>query len=152
MLRQFDQAGSSRSLLKWVGGLEKKIFGRKFNGLYEMSDEEAKKKKFAGNVSLYYFKEMGLKTADEYLKENTKPVLIMQGGRDFQVLADDDFAKFKELLSDRENTVFKLYPELNHLFVPAIYDDILKATKDYSVERHIGEDVIGDIASFVLEH
>jgi hypothetical protein len=35
--------------------------------------------------------------------------------------------------------------------VDALYDDILKASKEYGVERHIGEDVIGDIAAFVLE-
>ena len=72
-----------------------------------------------------------------------------RSGRDFQVLPEDDFAGFREQLAGRENTVFRLYPDLNHLFVPAIYDDILKASKDYSIERHIGEDVIGDIAGFI---
>lgn len=152
VLRQLTQAGSSKSIMKWVVGLEYKIFAKKFDGLYRISDEEAKKKKYAGNVSLYYFKEMGQKTAADYLLENKKPVLIMQGGRDFQVLAEDDYKKFRELLAGRENTVFKLYPGLNHCFVPAIYDDILKAAKEYKAERHIGEDVIGDIAAFVLEN
>ncbi len=116
-----------------------------------MSDDEAKKKKFAGNLSLYYFKEMGQKTAADYLLESSKPVLILQGGRDFQVLAEDDYRRFQELLSGRENIRFRLYPELNHAFVEAIYDDILKASKEYRVERHIGETVIGDIASFILD-
>ena len=84
------------------------------------------------------------------MMDTDKPALIMQGGRDFQVLAADDFERFRELLSDRKNTVFKLYPALNHVFVNAIYDDILKASKEYRVERHIGEDVICDIASFIL--
>ena len=148
VLRQLKQ-GASNPAFRWVLGLEYKIFAKKFAGLYEMSDEEAKKKKFAGSLTLYYFKEMGQKTAADYLLESTKPALIMQGSRDFQVLAGDDFAKFKELLSGRENTVFKLYPGLNHCFVEAIYDDILKASKEYSKERHIGEEVIGDIAAFI---
>ncbi len=151
VLRQFRQAADSRSLLRWIVKLEDRIFSRKFDGLYQMSDEKAKKKKFAGNVSLYYFKEMGLKTAGDYLAESRKPVLIMQGGKDFQVLADEDFRKFQEILADRPDTVFKIYPDLNHAFVEGIYDDILKASKEYGVERHIGEDVIGDIAAFVLE-
>ena len=121
-----------------------------FRGLYEMSDEEAKKKKFAGNLSLYYFKEMGKKTAADYLRESRKPVLILQGGKDFQVLADRDFRKFRKLLADRENTRFKLYPELNHCFVKGIYNDILKASKEYNVEQHIPEEVIGEIAEFVF--
>lgn len=96
-----------------------------------------------------YFKEMGQKTAADYLLKSEKPVLIMQGGRDFQVLADDDYQKFKELLAERSNTFYKLYPQLNHVFVDAIYDDISKAAKEYSAERHIGEEVITDIASFI---
>ena len=114
-----------------------------------MSDEEAKKKKFAGNLTLYYFKEMGQKTAADYLLASPKPVLILQGGKDFQVLAKRDYRKFKKLLAGRENTHYKLYPELNHVFVKGIYNDILKASKEYSVEQHIGEDVIGDIADFI---
>ena len=149
VLRQLKQAGNSNSLMKWIVNLEYKIFAKKFKGLYQMSDAEAMKKKYAGNVSLYYFKEMGLKTADQYLMENSKPVLIMQGGMDFQVLADDDFRKFKELLKDRENTVYKYYPELNHVFVKGIYNDILKASKEYSVEQHIPEEVVQDIADFI---
>ena len=92
---------------------------------------------------------MGQKTAADYLLQSDKPVLIMQGGRDFQVLADEDYQKFKELLAERSNTFYKLYPQLNHVFVDAIYDDIGKAAKEYSTERHIGEEVITDIASFI---
>ena len=149
VIRQLNQGKGTNLLLGLVSRLEGKYFARKFNGLYELSDEEAKKKKFAGNITLYYFKEMGQKTASDYLLESSKPVLIMQGGRDFQVLADDDFKAFKEQLAGRGNITYKLYPELNHCFVPAIYDDILKASKEYSVERHIGEDVIADIAEFI---
>ena len=152
VVRQLKQAGESRSVMRLIASAEDKLFSKKFNGLYQMSDEEAQKKKFAGGTTLYYFKEMGKKTAADYLLENEKPVLIMQGGKDYQALAEDDFVKFRELLADRRNTFYKLYPELNHVFVDAIYDDILKATKDYSRERHIGDEVIDDIASFVREH
>ncbi len=148
MVKQLDRA-QGNSLLGRVVKLENKIFSKKSNGLYEMSDEAAKKKKFAGSLTLYYFKEMGRKTAADYLAESDKPVLIMQGERDFQVLAEDDFKAFGERLAGRENTVFRLYPGLNHLFVTAVSDNILKATKEYSTERHIGDEVIDDIAQFV---
>ncbi len=150
VLRQLRQAAGN-SVMGRIVGLEHLIYAKKFSGLYEMPDEEAKKKKFAGNLSLYYFKEMGQKTTAAYLAESRKPVLILQGEKDFQVLAQDDFKKLRELLADRENTVFRLYPALNHLFVPAVYNSILKAAKDYGIERHIGEDVIRDIASFIRE-
>ena len=152
VLRQLKQAGNTKSLMKWVVDLEYKIYARRFENLYSISDEEAMKKKFAGNMTLYYFKEMGKKTADQYLLENEKPVLIMQGGMDFQALAEEDFKAFKELLAERNNTEFRLYPQLNHAFVKGIYTDILKASKEYSVERHIQDDVIQDIADFINKH
>ena len=76
----------------------------------------------------------------------------MQGEKDFQVLADTDFKGFQEILKDKENIKYKLYPGLNHLLVQAIYDDILKASKEYSIERHIGDEVIRDIADFIKEN
>ncbi len=149
VVRQLGQAEGSNPIIKGIVGLERKIYAGKFEGLYQMSDEEAKKKKFAGSTTLYYFKEMGLKTAVDYLLESSKPVLIMQGGKDFQCLADVDFKGFQDQLAGRENTEYKLYPYLNHCFVTALYDDITKASKEYSLERHIGEDVFRDIAGFI---
>ncbi|MBO4819260.1 MAG: alpha/beta fold hydrolase [Firmicutes bacterium] len=153
VVRQLKQTSKSgNSLMKWIVGLEDKMYSKKFDNLYELSDEEAKNKKFAGGITLYYFKEMGQKTAADYLLENEKPCLIMQGEKDFQVLANDDFKEFKELLAKRQHTVFKLYPDLNHVFVKAIYSDILKASKEYGTERHIGENVIDDISKFIWKN
>ena len=149
VLRQLKQAGRGRSILNWIVRMEYRFYRRKFQGLYEMTDGEAKKKKFAGNMTLYYFKEMGQKTAAGYLLESSKPAFILQGGKDFQVLAGRDYRMFKKLLAGRPNTSYKLYPDLNHIFVKGIYDDILKASKEYKVERHIPEEVIGDIAAFI---
>ena len=149
VVNQLRRSGDGNPLLKMIVSLEYKIFAKKFDGLYEMNDDEAKRKKFAGGLTLYYFKEMGKKTAAEYLLESDKPVLIMQGEKDFQVLADDDYKKFTELLSGRDNTVFKLYPGLNHCFTEALYTSVLKASKEYGTERHIGARVIDDIAGFV---
>ncbi len=149
VLRQLKQANYRNPLLKRIIAMESRIYTRKFSNLYQLNDEEAKKKKFAGNLSLYYFKEMGQKTASDYLMENKKPVLILQGGRDFQVLANEDYRRFQEDLSERKNTSFKLYPELNHCFVQAIQDDITKVSKEYGTERHIGDEVIKEIADFI---
>ena len=149
VLRQLKQGQSAKPPLRWIIKHQYRKYERLFTGLYQMSDEEARKKKFAGSISLYYFKEMGRKTAGDYLLESRKPVLIMQGGRDFQVLVQDDFLAFQRILQGKDNVEYKLYPDLNHCFVPAIYDDILKASKDYRIERHIGSDVIGDIAAFI---
>lgn len=150
VVRQLKQAGQSKGkLMKAVVSLEDRIYSKKFDGLYDMPDETAKKKKFAGSLTLYYFKEMGKKTAADYLLETEKPALIMQGGMDFQCLASEDYEMFRQLLKDRKNTEFRLYEKLNHLFVKGIYNDILKAGKEYRTEQHIGADVIDDIAAFI---
>ena len=152
MLRQFRQAKESGSfLVRTAGTIEDRMFGKKFDGLYEMPDDEARRAQFAGGVTLYYFKEMGAKTTADYLLESEKPVLIMQGGMDFQVLASEDYELFRELLASRPNVEWKLYEDLNHLFVKGIYRDIAKASKEYKVERHIGPEVIDDIARFIHE-
>ena len=150
VIRQLKQAENGNPLVKWIIKRQSIKYTQKFANLYQMSDEEAKKTKFAGNVSLYYFKEMGEKTAVDYLLLHEKPTLIMQGERDFQVLHQQDFAGFKEMLQARPNTHFKLYPNLNHVFVDAIYDDIMKASKEYKVERHIGKEVMADITEFIF--
>ena len=149
VLRQMKQAGGEGGLIGAVAKLEDRMFGKKFDGLYEMPDEEAKKKTFAGGLTLWYFKEMGQKTAADYLDETETPVLILQGGKDFQVLAAEDFVRFQELLKDRPNVEYKLYDGLNHLFVKGVYNDIRRAGKEYKTEQHIGPEVLDDIASFI---
>ena len=152
MVRQLRQAGQKGGLLGAVIRLEEKIYAKKLQGLDEMPEEEAKRKKFAGSTTLWYFKEMGRKTAADYLRDSEKPVLILQGGMDFQVLPEEDYAGFQAQLLGRANTEFRLYPELNHAFVKGMYNDILKARKEYSAERHIGPEVLDDIAGFILRN
>ena len=127
----------------------KKLNGT-FDGLYEMSDEEAKAKKMGGGVTLYYFKEMGEPPVEFYLRSLTKPILVMQGEADFQVSADTDFRLYKEILADHPDASCILYENLNHAFVPSVYGSISKAKQEYSIEQHIGENVIADIARWIL--
>ncbi|MBQ3385561.1 MAG: alpha/beta fold hydrolase [Erysipelotrichaceae bacterium] len=150
VVRQLKQAGNSGGfLMRKIVELESKVYAKRFDNLYTMPEEEARKKKFAGNLSLYYFREMGAKTAGDYLLESDKPVMIMQGGKDFQVLKDVDFEGFKQILKEKNNVTYKLYDELNHVFVKGIYNDITKASKEYSVPQHVDVRVIKDIAAFI---
>jgi len=138
------------SFLRKLVGKQARKLNDLFTGLYELSDEEAKAKKVGGGTTLYYFKEMGEHDVPSYLAETHKPMLVMQGEKDFQVKADKDFALYQKLLKDRAEVTFKLYEGLNHAFVPSIYGSITKAKKEYAVEQHIGENVISDIANWIL--
>lgn len=153
LFRQLEEMKNGKSkIMAWVASAQDKKFRKSFENLYEISDEEAKKRKYAGGVDLYYFKEMGLHRAADYLEKTEKPVLIMQGSRDLQVNVERDFGGYKRAFGKKDNFSFRLYEGLNHCFVPALYDDISKATKEFSKERHIGENVISDIAGWILKN
>ena len=153
ILRQNQQAmGGLNKLLQWIAAVQVKKLKKTFAGLYDLTDEEAKKRKFACGTTLYYFKEMGEHPAPGFLKLTRKPLLILQGEKDFQASAAVDFTGYQTLLEGHDNATFKLYPGLNHAFVPALSDDINKARKEYAEERHIGDEVIGDIARWILEN
>ena len=153
ILRQNQQAmGGLNKLMQWIAAVQVKKLKKTFAGLYNLTDEEAKKRKFAGGTTLYYFKEMGEHPAPGFLKLSRKPLLILQGEKDFQASAAVDFTGYQTLLEGHDNATFKLYPGLNHAFVPALSDDINKARKEYAEERHIGDEVIGDIARWILEN
>ena len=140
-----DMPGFTRK----IASKQLKKLEKTFDGLYDLPDEAAKAKKVGGGTTLYYFKEMGQPAVADWLAKTHKPMLIMQGERDFQVKASVDFAMYKELLGDRENVTFKLYPGLNHAFVPARFDSIAQAKKEFTPQRQIGPEVLDDIADWI---
>jgi dienelactone hydrolase len=137
--------GLSRAILK---GQIKKL-SKKFSGLYELSDEEAKTIKMMGGTTAYYFKNMGENDVPSYLARTNKPMLIMQGAKDAQVNVERDFDVYKELLAGRDNVKFKLYPELNHLFMKSAYGTIDMLKKEYRIPGHVEEEVISEIADWI---
>ena len=150
MLDQMAEIMSASSgLTKKLMAKQHAQFSRLFEGLYDLTDEEARQKKVGGGTTLYYFKEMGQPTVAQWLEKTNKPMLIMQGEKDFQVKAAVDFALYKDLLRQRENVTFRLYPGLNHCFVPARFDSLADAKKDFTPERHIGPQVLDDIADWI---
>ena len=153
MLEQNEAVlSSTKGLVNWIVRKQVAKLSGLFSGLYELSDEEAKKKKVMGGTTLYYFKEMGEHSVADYLATTKKPMLIVQGEKDFQVSVEKDFNEYKRLLNDKTNVEFRLYENLNHAFVTYLYSDILKAKQEYNTERHIGEEVISDIADWIMKN
>ena len=81
----------------------------------------------------------------EMAKDISRPMLIIQGGRDYQV-TEADFQLWKKTLSLQENVEFKLYKKLNHLFVEG--EDI-STPAEYEISGHIAEKVIEDITIWI---
>ncbi|MHC5532495.1 alpha/beta fold hydrolase [Priestia megaterium] len=84
----------------------------------------------------------------EVAKSQDTPLLFLQGARDYQVTTED-FEGWKQSLSQRSNTSFKLYPKLNHFFTEGTGE---KSTPDeYAVSANIPSYVIDDIVKWVRE-
>ena len=79
-------------------------------------------------------------------KEITGPVLLLQGEEDYQVTMVD-FEMWKDALGGLDNWRMITYPGLTHLFMPGAKSEGPAA---YSRAGKVREDVIADIASFVL--
>ena len=150
MLGQMEEIlQSSKGLVRWIVNKQVTKLKTLFDGFYQLSDEQAKEKKVGGGTTLYYFKEMGEHPASEYLNNTQKPLLFLQGEKDFQATAEKDFNAYKQLMREKNNATFRLYENLNHAFVPSVYGNITKAKQEYNVEQHIGQEVIQDIANWI---
>ena len=117
--------------------------------LMSLSDVDAKNTPLSGGVAVYYFKEMDTRSVADYLAEADVPMLVLQGGADFQVYADRDFALWKELLAGRDNVRFELYEGLNHLFMPSTGRGITDFQEEYKVPGHVDKAVLRDIAEWI---
>ncbi len=74
-----------------------------------------------------------------------KPMLILQGERDYEVTMDD-FELWKKALKNDKMYQFKSYPNLNHIFVSGKG----KARPDeYRTPSHVDREIIDDIARWV---
>lgn len=74
------------------------------------------------------------------------PMLILHGGRDYQV-TEKDFERWNKALGKKKNVTLKVYPELNHLFM--VGSGGPPSPQEYAVPGHVDPRVIDDIAIFV---
>lgn len=72
-----------------------------------------------------------------------KPMLILQGGRDYQVTVADDLALWRAAVPD---ATFRVYPALNHLFAPG---EGPPSPAEYERPQHVDRAVIQDIADWL---
>ena len=76
-----------------------------------------------------------------------RPMLVLQGERDYQVTMAD-FQRWRDALAGRRSVRFKSYPALNHLFMPGMGPSI---PSEYQEPGHVAEEVVRDIAAWILE-
>jgi len=80
------------------------------------------------------------------------PILVLQGARDYQVTLKD-FEAWKAALDGRDTVTLKLYAGLTHLFMPSAAPGTGPGTpQDYASPGHVVEEVIADVAAWILKH
>jgi fermentation-respiration switch protein FrsA (DUF1100 family) len=73
------------------------------------------------------------------------PLLILQGKRDYQVTMTD-FARWNETFFGNVSVTLKTYLTLNHLFITGTG---ASTNIEYSIEGHVAEEVVADIAVWI---
>jgi alpha-beta hydrolase superfamily lysophospholipase len=111
----------------------------------ELSDEVSSKDLPLG-ISATYFLDLHSHPTKEILKNMSMPMLILQGGRDYQVSPTKDFQVWKDQLNSRNNVYFQIFPSLNHLFIEG---EGQSTPQEYGVEGHVSEGVIEVISKWL---
>ena len=75
-----------------------------------------------------------------------KPVLLLQGGRDYQVTVADDLARWHAALADRPDVTCRVYDAGNHLFFPGSGPS---SPAEYEPAQHVDPQVVADIATWL---
>lgn len=99
-----------------------------------------------GNVGPAYY--LGLQRYDAVATAHTlrQPILVMQGGRDYQVTVADDLSRWLKGLVGRDGVRVVRLPKANHLFI----DGAGRPTPDeYAVPGHVNPKVAATIAAWI---
>lgn len=76
------------------------------------------------------------------------PLLLLQGGQDWQVTVEEQLPPWRDALGDKKNAEIKVYDDLNHLFQPS---EGQRTRAEYLLDKSVDERIIDDIATFVTE-
>jgi hypothetical protein len=77
----------------------------------------------------------------------TIPILVLQGGRDYQV-TQSDYALWQKALNGHANAHFQFFPSLDHLFMTAPGEGLV-TPRDYRLAGHVDPQVLTAISNFV---
>ncbi len=80
-------------------------------------------------------------------KVKNKPLLFIQGGRDYQV-PPAELDKWKAALGNHQNVEYKIYPSLNHMLHSGKGDSL---PAEYNKQGNVPEEVVNDIAKWVVK-
>lgn len=76
-----------------------------------------------------------------------KPMLILQGGRDYQVTVADDLSRWKTGISHRPDVTIRVYDADNHFFFSGFGPS---TPEEYEPAQHVDPVVVADIAKWLM--
>jgi dienelactone hydrolase len=75
-----------------------------------------------------------------------RPILLVQGGRDYQATVEDDLARWQAGLAGQPRVTVRIYPDDNHLFFVGSGPS---APAEYDVPQHVDPQVVADVAGWI---
>lgn len=137
------------ALTKAIGNMQMQSLRKEWANLLNSTGEEAIDMTVFGQPA-YYFWEMAQYDAGEILQSLDIPVLIINGGQDFQVVNADGMEAWNAL-NLPDNVQVSYYPELNHLLMnPDAPEDARGTVAEYDTPCNVSQDVISEIGEFIL--
>lgn len=76
-------------------------------------------------------------------------MLILQGGRDYQVTVEDDLSRWKVGIGHRSDVVIRVFDADNHLFFPGTGPS---TAAEYEQAQHVDPAVVADIVAWLTPH
>lgn len=133
--------GANEQMVQGVVDLADKVIAE-----VQSLTKETATDKVVSNFPLSYWYELNQSRPHIFMNELKCDVLILQGESDFQVFYDSDYQEWLKLTSGMDNVQTKSYPGLSHFFTPAINN----TTEDYKTPANVDEQVIQDMANWIL--
>lgn len=97
------------------------------------------------SINALYWLDLRNYKPHELAKKLNKPMLILQGHRDYQVTYED-FKLWQKALLNKKDVEFKSFPKLNHLFMQG---EGLSNPNEYNKEGHVSELVLKAISGWI---
>lgn len=94
-----------------------------------------------------YYRDLEAHPPAELAEQARRPILVLQGERDYQVTMED-FAIWREALEDEPFACLKSYPTLDHLLREG---EGPSTPADYEVAAPMSEQLISDVAAWILD-
>ena len=79
------------------------------------------------------------------------PMLILQGGRDYQVTVADDLTRWRRALAHRPEVAIRIHQDVNHFFFPGLPGSGRPTPAEYARPGHVDPAVVDEIATWLTD-